>query len=118
MIHHPHERVWKEVTVLVLIAMFSFLFYNRTDEPMLYLAFILAGFMFYFITRAEEKASKNINDYFHHISSHFLLSALFFLASYALLNYFNTTFVMITVSIGVILFSVGFMGLIFTRLEE
>jgi len=114
---NKHELVWKEVVVLALVAIFSFSFYNGADDPTLHVGFGLLSIVFYIINRAEENKikKKKLHDYFHHTSSYFALSTLCFVLSYALLAYSN--FILLVLAIGVILFSVGFMRLLFSRIK-
>lgn len=114
-----HELLWKEVTVLTLIAIFSLVFYNRADSPSTQIGFGLLSVVFYFITIAEEKKlkkNKKLHDYFHHTSSYFASSLLLFVLSYMILVFYNSSFIVITLAVGIILFSVGFMRLLFSKL--
>jgi len=120
MIEIEHELFWREVVFLTLVAIFSFTFYYRSDNVSLHVGFMLLSLVFYFITLAEEKriVKKSLHEYFKHTSSYFILSTFFFLTSLLLLIYLNTSFILITLAIAVILFSAGFMRLLFARLGE
>lgn len=114
-----HEMLWKEVVAITLMAMFSFSFYDRIDKQHMYWGFILLSLIFYSITKAEEdRLVKKFSNYFDHNSSYFMLSGVFFLLSYGFIFHLSSTFAYFTLSVAVIMFSVGFMKLLFSRFEN
>ncbi|MFC1648178.1 hypothetical protein ACFL1B_01835 [Nanoarchaeota archaeon] len=111
------DFIYKEAIVLILIVIFSMGFYFNVMNPALHISFIIASIAFYMICIYEEKKAgknKKMHDYFKHQSSYFALAGLFFVISYLIMQ---RGFVLVTLAVAIILFSTGFMHLLFSRLK-